>query len=312
MRTLRHILLPNLRPILLAMLPVLVVLPMLLCAGCAQRHDASLQNDEQTMTTDPDLARSILETIDSTQFTSPVDWHLLTLLHARAAQQGAPTVTEASLQAKLVEATEYYRAEASRAEQMTIILAVALLCITAAAASALIICRRRLRRASTVGAVSPASAIPDSNSTDTVISEAAITEADAPKECEFQKELLDILGIGTASINQICRVAATDDPEVTAFIRKRNFPAKRDSFRRVVNLSRDNLIDRFREDYQKLTEKQHDLFLYRAMGLGARAISIIFDMSQPNFYAMRRKLNTVLQSSPTARTPEYLKILDKS
>ena len=216
------------------------------------------------------------------------------------------------MQAKLVEATEYYRAEASRAEQMTIILAVALLCITAAAASALIICRRRLRRASTVGAVSPASAIPDSNSTDTVISEAAITEADAPKECEFQKELLDILGIGTASINQICRVAATDDPEVTAFIRKRNFPAKRDSFRRVVNLSRDNLIDRFREDYQKLTEKQHDLFLYRAMGLGARAISIFFDMSQPNFYAMRRKLNTVLQSSPTARTPEYLKILDKS
>ena len=312
MRTLRHILLPNLRPILLAMLPVLVVLPMLLCAGCAQRHDASLQNAEQTMTTDPDLARSILETIDSTQFTSPVDWHLLTLLHARAAQQGAPTVTEASLQAKLVEATEYYRAEASRAEQMTIILAVALLCITAAAASALIICRRRLRRASTVGAVSPASAIPDSNSTDTVISEAAITEADAPKECEFQKELLDILGIGTASINQICRVAATDDPEVTAFIRKRNFPAKRDSFRRVVNLSRDNLIDRFREDYQKLTEKQHDLFLYRAMGLGARAISIIFDMSQPNFYAMRRKLNTVLQSSSTARTLEYLKILDKS
>lgn len=312
MRTLRHILLPNLRPILLAMLPVLVVLPMLLCAGCAQRHDASLQNAEQTMTTDPDLARSILETIDSTQFTSPVDRHLLTLLHARAAQQGAPTVTEASLQAKLVEATEYYRAEASRAEQMTIILAVALLCITAAAASALIICRRRLRRASTVGAVSPDSAIPDSNSTDTVISEAAITEADAPKECEFQKELLDILGIGTASINQICRVAATDDPEVTAFIRKRNFPAKRDSFRRVVNLSRDNLIDRFREDYQELTEKQHDLFLYRAMGLGARAISIIFDMSQPNFYAMRRKLNTVLQSSPTARTPEYLKILDKS
>lgn len=312
MRTLRHILLPNLRPILLAMLPVLVVLPMLLCAGCAQRHDASLQNAEQTMTTDPDLARSILETIDSTQFTSPVDRHLLTLLHARAAQQGAPTVTEASLQAKLVEATEYYRAEASRAEQMTIILAVAQLCITAAAASALIICRRRLRRASTVGAVSPASAIPDSNSTDTVISEAAITEADAPKEFEFQKELLDILGIGTASINQICRVAATDDPEVTAFIRKRNFPAKRDSFRRVVNLSRDNLIDRFREDYQKLTEKQHDLFLYRAMGLGARAISIIFDMSQPNFYAMRRKLNTVLQSSPTARTPEYLKILDKS
>lgn len=312
MRTLRHILLPNLRPILLAMLPVLVVLPMLLCAGCAQRHDASLQNAEQTMTTDPDLARSILETIDSTQFTSPVDRHLLTLLHARAAQQGAPTVTEASLQAKLVEATEYYRAEASRAEQMTIILAVALLCITAAAASALIICRRRLRRASTVGAVSPDSAIPDSNSTDTVISEAAITEADAPKECEFQKELLDILGISTASINQICRVAATDDPEVTAFIRKRNFPAKRDSFRRVVNLSRDNLIDRFREDYQKLTEKQHDLFLYRAMGLGARAISIIFDMSQPNFYAMRRKLNTVLQSSPTARTPEYLKILDKS
>lgn len=312
MRTLCHILLPNLRPILLAMLPVLVVLPMLLCAGCAQRHDASLQNAEQTMTTDPDLARSILETIDSTQFTSPVDWHLLTLLHARAAQQGAPTVTEASLQAKLVEATEYYRAEASRAEQMTIILAVALLCITAAAASTLIICRRRLRRASTVGAVSPASDIPDSNSTDTVISEAAITDADAPKECEFQKELLDILGIGTASINQICRVAATDDPEVTAFIRKRNFPAKRDSFRRVVNLSRDNLIDRFREDYQKLTEKQHDLFLYRAMGLGARAISIIFDMSQPNFYAMRRKLNTVLQSSPTARTPEYLKILDKS
>lgn len=312
MRTLRHILLPNLRPILLAMLPVLVVLPMLLCAGCAQRHDASLQNAEQTMTTDPDLARSILETIDSTQFTSPVDRHLLTLLHARAAQQGAPTVTEASLQAKLVEATEYYRAEASRAEQMTIILAVALLCITAAAASALIICRRRMRRASTVGAVSPDSAIPYSNSTDTVISEAAITEADAPKECEFQKELLDILGIGTASINQICRVAATDDPEVTAFIRKRNFPAKRDSFRRVVNLSRDNLIDRFREDYQELTEKQHDLFLYRAMGLGARAISIIFDMSQPNFYAMRRKLNTVLQSSPTARTPEYLKILDKS
>lgn len=79
--------------------------------------------------------------------------------------------------------------------------------------------------------------------------------------------------------------------------------------KQYINSTRDNLITRFEESFPNLNPYYYQLFLYTAIGLSPRAMSVLFDIPVETIYNRKSRLKNIISSANAGASPKFLEAI---
>lgn len=79
--------------------------------------------------------------------------------------------------------------------------------------------------------------------------------------------------------------------------------------KQYINSTRDNLITRFEESFPNLNPYYYQLFLYTAIGLSPRAMSVLFDIPVETIYNRKSRLKNIISSANADASPKFLEAI---
>lgn len=118
---------------------------------------------------------------------------------------------------------------------------------------------------------------------------------------------------GLAATYFECRDTAQEQKRIYSDVKTAlsNFGTKEaiDELTDIVNGYKDNLMERFRADFPKMSASQYRLALYLFCGFSLPAISIFTDTELRNIYVYKSRLKSTISKSDSSRKAEYLQYL---
>ena len=118
---------------------------------------------------------------------------------------------------------------------------------------------------------------------------------------------------GLAATYFECRDTAQEQKRIHSDVKTAlsNFGTKEsiDELTDIVNGYKDNLMERFRADFPKMSASQYRLALYLFCGFSLPAISIFTDTELRNIYVYKSRLKSTISKSDSPRKAEYLQYL---
>ncbi|MCM1021990.1 MAG: hypothetical protein NC343_06870 [Muribaculum sp.] len=83
-----------------------------------------------------------------------------------------------------------------------------------------------------------------------------------------------------------------------------------EQLKRYVNEHRDNIIKRFKAEFPGLQPYYYTLFLYASLGLSARSMSVLFNISVETIYNRKSRLKSKISNDSGRGRNEYLTVLN--
>ncbi|MCM1021991.1 MAG: hypothetical protein NC343_06875 [Muribaculum sp.] len=77
-----------------------------------------------------------------------------------------------------------------------------------------------------------------------------------------------------------------------------------------VNEHRDNIIKRFETEFPGLQSYYYTMFLYASLGLSARSMSVLFNISVETIYNRKSRLKSKISADPNRDSNEFLTVLN--
>lgn len=79
--------------------------------------------------------------------------------------------------------------------------------------------------------------------------------------------------------------------------------------KQYIDSTRDNLISRFEKSFPNLNPYYYQLFLYTAIGLSPRAMSVLFDIPVETIYNRKSRLKSIISSANADASPKFLEAI---
>lgn len=79
--------------------------------------------------------------------------------------------------------------------------------------------------------------------------------------------------------------------------------------KQYIDSTRDNLISRFENSFPNLNPYYYQLFLYTAIGLSPRAMSVLFDIPVETIYNRKSRLKNIITSANADASPKFLEAI---
>lgn len=79
--------------------------------------------------------------------------------------------------------------------------------------------------------------------------------------------------------------------------------------KQYIDSTRDNLITRFENSFPNLNPYYYQLFLYTAIGLSPRAMSVLFDIPVETIYNRKSRLKNIISSANADASPKFLEAI---
>lgn len=79
--------------------------------------------------------------------------------------------------------------------------------------------------------------------------------------------------------------------------------------KQYIDSTRDNLITRFENSFPNLNPYYYQLFLYTAIGLSPRAMSVLFDIPVETIYNRKSRLKNIISSANAGASPKFLEAI---
>lgn len=79
--------------------------------------------------------------------------------------------------------------------------------------------------------------------------------------------------------------------------------------KQYIDSTRDNLISRFENSFPNLNPYYYQLFLYTAIGLSPRAMSVLFDIPVETIYNRKSRLKNIICSANADASPKFLEAI---
>lgn len=79
--------------------------------------------------------------------------------------------------------------------------------------------------------------------------------------------------------------------------------------KQYIDSTRDNLISRFEGSFPNLNPYYYQLFLYTAIGLSPRAMSVLFDIPVETIYNRKSRLKNIISSANADASPKFLEAI---
>lgn len=79
--------------------------------------------------------------------------------------------------------------------------------------------------------------------------------------------------------------------------------------KQYIDSTRDNLISRFENSFPNLNPYYYQLFLYTAIGLSPRAMSVLFDIPVETIYNRKSRLKNIISSANADASPKFLEAI---